>query len=181
MSFRFPPVLALALPALLAAHPATANCDLTFSDNVIDYGQLDMSHVGNDRAGVPVALASRTLSAVCKAPSVMTVTLQGPPNTPQAFKLGEAAEYGFQITQALLDGKPVQIGKPAVIGLPPSAATMPLALGPGEHVTPLMDGVPARGSRLDLTLQIQAYRGKDTSLVQQTTLSSESQFVLNAQ
>lgn len=170
---------ALAAPlAWTATATHAADCSLTLNDATVDYGRALGSGVRETAADdKPIATATRLLSVVCDASTAIGVKLDGPAQTSNMLQMGNSAKYTLAVTQMLLDGKAVSLGKSADGSLA-VATPMPATLRPGDVVTPFVANVPVSGRRLDISLRADVYRAGVAGLPQQTTATSENQFRL---
>lgn len=170
--------LALCLWAMAPAAQA-ADCTLSLNDDTVDYGRLIGQRTGEAHrtARAPIATAHRTLTALCKGATAIAVKLDGVDAGNGTVKLGNIADVTLTVTQMTLDGKTVQVGK-STAGGPVEVVSAPAQFRPGEVVRPVTAATPMAGTRLDISLRIDAFRAPQTALNNETTVTSENQFRL---
>lgn len=99
------------LAGLLCAGTARAECDVTVSDTTVDYGKLSNSEVTSQRGGV-YTLDEREVrvNAICSEPQAMAIFISDDSGQ-RRFRFGDSGDILISAQQAVLDGKPVDLGK----------------------------------------------------------------------
>lgn len=99
------------LAGLLIAGAARAECDVSVSDNTVDYGKLSNSDISSHRGGV-YALDEREVrvNAICSEPQSMAIFISDDSGL-KRFRFGDSGDIVISAQQGLLDGRPVNLGK----------------------------------------------------------------------
>lgn len=155
---------ALAGIAWMSAGSANAqeagNCSLALSESMIDLGRVmrsDTSRQMGDRA----MLGKRTvqLTLTCKDPEALSLQFHAAASGSDGFQLvgSTNAMYTVTATNAVLDGEGVALGVVDARDEAPSVAAQSQRFRPGRRVVPVVAGVPASGSTLSMTLEIEGW------------------------
>ncbi len=99
------------LAGLLCVSAARAECDVTVSETTVDYGKLSNSELTSHRGGV-YTLDEREVrvNAVCSEPQEMALFISDDSGQ-RRFRFGDSGDIVISAQQAVLDGKPVDLGK----------------------------------------------------------------------
>ena len=150
-------LLVIGMQAVSAA-PAN-NCQLLLGDSQIDYGTVTRSAL-NPLTKYPryLSFGKRvvTVTAVCAAPTRMSLFFRGSPSPNNLFRFGEHNGFVVHAMRAQLDNHPVQLAQLAAPGQPVGAGSESVTLMPGQGVSvAASDG--GVGRQLSLQLEVEAY------------------------
>lgn len=104
------------LAGLICASAARAECNVSVSDTTVDYGKLSNSEITRHRSGV-YTLDEREvrINAVCSEPQAMALFISDDSGL-RRFRFGDNGDILISAQQAVLDGKPVDLGKTLIHG-----------------------------------------------------------------
>lgn len=141
---------------------AAGNCGLSLSESVIDLGlaaRSDSSRATGDKAG----LGKRTvlLTITCNSPEDLSLQFHAAASGSDGFQLvgSSNAMYTVTATRAVLDGEGVSLGIVDSSGETTSVVAQSQRFYPGRRVVPIVAGLPASGTSLSMTLEIEAWAG----------------------
>lgn len=99
------------LAGLFCASAARAECDVTVSDTTVDYGKLSNNDITSHRGGV-YTLDEREVrvNAICSEPQAIALFVSDDSGK-RRFRFGDNGDILISAQQAVLDGKPVDLGK----------------------------------------------------------------------
>lgn len=99
------------LAGLLCTSAARAECDVTVSDTNVDYGKLSNNDITSHRGSV-YTLDEREVrvNAICSEPQAMALFISDDSGE-RRFRFGDNGDILISAQQAVLDGKPVDLGK----------------------------------------------------------------------
>lgn len=158
---------ATSVAAALAAVPAHANdteCRLTLSQSAIEYGQLTRGQLLDYAPTADEATLDPrffTLTASCGNPASMSVFLRGAAASAERFRFAEHGSFTLRLSEARLDGQPVQLSEASAGGPGPLSASQPataLQLKPGVGAAlATLDGQPAIGRHFTARVEIHTH------------------------
>lgn len=101
----------LALTGLLCTSAVRSECNVSVSDTTVDYGRLSHNEITSHRGGV-YTLDEREVrvNAVCSEPQTMALFISDDSGL-RRFRFGNNGDILISAHQAVLDGKPVDLGK----------------------------------------------------------------------
>lgn len=107
----FPTLIATVFAALFFSGIVRAECNVTVSENTVDYGKLSSSEVSAHR-GDRYILDEREVrvNAFCSEPQSIAIFV-GDGSGLKRFQFGNAGDVLVTAQQGLLDGRPVDLGK----------------------------------------------------------------------
>jgi hypothetical protein len=149
------PVLALA--GVLASMDCFAQpqCTAVFGDSRVDLGELRRPHAALAREPLRMPVRSETLTVTCPRDAVMTLVFSAR-EAAQEFAFGNGGHLQVRISEALLDGRKVQLrllNRAGASGTPSFALD---TVKPGDIVQPAVSGTSASGSMLQLQFELAA-------------------------
>ncbi|MBC3209344.1 hypothetical protein HU755_21305 [Pseudomonas sp. SWRI111] len=149
---------ALLISTVSAAGQALAeDCQISLSQTQIDYGQVipPNSNVALN-AGNMHDLGNRliSLNASCAQPAKLLLMLRGE-QLGADFKFAGHGQTRVALSNALLDGRRVDLAQIQSPGAAPGASSSAINVVPGDMIIPVSGGVPATGSVLSLQVEIQ--------------------------
>ena len=150
-------ILVVGMQAASAA--PTDNCQLLLGESQVDYGTVTR-YTLNPLTKYPryLSFGKRvvTVTAVCAAPTRMSLFFRGSPSPNNLFRFGEHNGFVVHAMRAQLDNHPVQLAQLAAPGQPVGAGSESVTLMPGQGVSvAASDG--GIGRQLSLQLEVEAY------------------------
>lgn len=134
-----------------------ADCQLLISNPDINYGRLNPTTIREVAGRYPLASRQVSLSVHCLQSSDMTIRYNALPAGDGNYRFAEAGGYQLRLRDALLDGRPVQLGLLPAEGQAPSLVNSSLVWEAGHHVVPVVEGVPVQGQTFSVTVDIDAW------------------------
>ncbi|WP_273828373.1 MULTISPECIES: hypothetical protein [Pseudomonas] len=149
---------ALLIGAALSSEQALADdCRINLSQSQMDFGQVipPNSNVALN-AGNLHDLGNRmiSLNASCPQPSKLLLVLRGE-QLGADFKFAQQGQTRVALSNALLDGRSVDLAQVKSPGAAPGAYSSTINVVPGDMIIPVSGGLPATGSVLSLQVEIQ--------------------------
>lgn len=146
------------LAGLLCTSAARAECDVTVSENTVDYGKLSHSDISSHRGDV-YTLDEREVrvNAVCSEPQAMALFISDDSGL-RRFRFGDTGDILISAQQAVLDGKPVDLGKTLTHGsfmAKKNRNTKKVLVLNHDGLLPVRNGEVPVGQQLSLLLHIQ--------------------------
>lgn len=144
------------LCAGLTANAFAENCQIQLSQTTLDYGNLTRAAIKDKQSSSQKSsLGDRalTLNVLCQQPTAMGLAIEGL-GAQDGFKFGESGQFVMRLSDALLDGKPVNLGSSQASGtlvIKPSASVLVV---PGSNVFPLNGEHLSKGKSLSLQVHI---------------------------
>ncbi|WP_143169962.1 hypothetical protein [Pseudomonas fluorescens] len=143
--------------AAMSGQALADECQINLSESQMDFGQvIPPSSNAALNAGNQHNLGSRVISlnASCPQPSKLLLVLRGE-QLGADFKFAKQGQTHVALSNALLDGRSVDLALVKSPGAAPTASSPVVNAAPGDMVIPVSGGVPATGSVLSLQVNIQ--------------------------
>lgn len=135
---------------------AAQECHITLSESNMDFGRVTQPGSNDPRSANNMhALGNRVISvnASCPQAAKLVLQVQGAALGEQ-FRFARQGQVGVYLSNALLDGRSVDLAKSQSIGAAPGASAASIMATPGDRVIPVSGGLPATGSVLSLQVEI---------------------------
>jgi hypothetical protein len=163
----------LLVVGLLVAVPASAaNCRLSLSQPLIDYGQLRVNE-GAATQGSSLGKRMVRLSVACSEASVIALRFNGAAADEQSYRFGGQGTFNLILEHPELDGKPVELAQLY------SRADRSAQLHPGQSLVALASGVPAKGHTFSAQVRVESWLSRAVTAVRdKTTLEGSGRFEL---
>lgn len=155
----------LGLGALPTKQAQADDCRLTLSQAQLDFGLMNRAiHLTQARERL---LGERRLSLTlnCAHPTDMSLFYRGLAAAGERLRFTERGSYSVQVSDAVLDGKAVELGLLAGIGQAPSVRASTLTWRPDHAIVPLQEGSPVQGSSFSAQLLVSAWAQEDAAHV----------------
>jgi hypothetical protein len=132
-------------------------CKLTLSQPVVDYGLTNRAIRANGSAEQTLGERHLSLNLSCPQPTDMTLFYRAMAATAERFRFAEHGSYAVRMSDAVLDGQPVDLGFISAIGQVPEASASSLLWQPQQAIVPVRSGVAAQGQSLSAQLELTAW------------------------
>jgi hypothetical protein len=143
--------------ALSSGQVLADDCRINLSESQMDFGQVipPNSNVALN-AGNLHSLGNRfiSLNASCPQPSKLLLVLRGE-QLGADFKFAKQGQTRVILSNALLDGRSVDLAQIKSPGVAPGAYSSSIIAAPGDMIIPVSGGLPATGSVLSLQVEVQ--------------------------
>ncbi|MGV8889719.1 MAG: hypothetical protein ACOH2P_17110 [Pseudomonas sp.] len=140
----------------VAGQALAQDCQINLSESNMDFGRV-IPPGSNDtlNAGNIHALGNRiiSLNASCPKASKLMLVLRGETHGEQ-FKFAQTGQVRVRLSNALLDGRSVDLAQTKSVGAAPSAYGQSIEAVPGDMVIPVSGGQPAVGLVLSVQIEI---------------------------
>ncbi|AZE53292.1 Beta-fimbriae probable major subunit [Pseudomonas synxantha] len=152
----------LSLTLLLGADAWGAEpCQLNLSESLLDFGLMNRAII---RLPAPERLLGErrlSLTVNCAQPTDLSLFYRALAANAQRFQLTERGSYRLQASDAVVDGRAVELGLLAGAGQPPVEVSAALDWRPDHLMMPMLNGVPVTGRSLSLQLLAKAWARDD--------------------
>ncbi|MNK89972.1 hypothetical protein D3C87_1100020 [compost metagenome] len=135
----------------------TDECQLTLSQPVLDYGLMNRAVRANTAAEQPLGERRLSLNLNCPQPTDMTLFYRAMAATAERFRFTEHGSYAVRMSDAVLDGQPVDLGLISAVGQVPEEAASSLLWRPQQAIVPVRGGVAVQGQSLSAQLELTAW------------------------
>lgn len=144
---------------------AAQECQLNLSQAQLDFGL--MNRAVPLLAATERLLGERRLSLTlnCPQPTDMSLFYRSLGADTERFRFTEHGSYGLRVSEALLDGQPVELGLIAGQGQAPAIVGTQLAWQPGHGLVPIRGGVAVTGHNLSLQIDASAWADESATRV----------------
>lgn len=150
-------LFALGLLALATCSSAMADCQVSISQSTLNYGQIKRGDVVNTVKEWS-ALAERNvqLNVYCSEAQKMALFFNGQAGDQQVFTLGNSSRLAVVASNAMLDGKSVQLSQTESHGtfVLSGQSRDELPIRNGQGIVPVSGGVAMTGQQLSVTLKV---------------------------
>lgn len=156
------------LALLLSTHAwGVEDCQLNLSQAELDFGLMNRAV-----ALVPAPerlLGERRISLTlnCPQPTDLNLFYRAPGASDERFRFTERGSYALRVSEAVLDGQAVELGRIAGQGQAPSVVSAQLAWQPGHGLVPMRGGVAVLGRNLSLQIDASAWASEDAARVRE--------------
>jgi hypothetical protein len=156
------------LALLLSTHAwGVEDCQLNLSQAELDFGLTNRAV-----ALVPAPerlLGERRISLTlnCPQPTDLNLFYRAPGASDERFRFTERGSYALRVSEAVLDGQAVELGRIAGQGQAPSVVSAQLAWQPGHGLVPMRGGVAVLGRNLSLQIDASAWASEDAARVRE--------------
>ncbi|SEM32197.1 Protein of unknown function [Pseudomonas sp. ok272] len=160
--------LCLALLGLAALSPAPAladECRLSLSQTQLDFGLMNRAIHSTQARERLLGERRVSLTLNCPHPTDMSLFYRGLAAFGERLRFTDRGSYHVQVSDAVLDGKAVELGLLAGSGQAPSLSASTLTWRPEHAIVPLADGSPAQGSSFSAQLLVSAWAQEDAAQV----------------
>lgn len=147
------------------------NCRIQLSETTVDYGNLTRAAIMGKTTSAPnVSLGDRqmALNVLCQSATKIGLIVNGAA-AQDNFKFGDSGQFTVLLSDALLDGKPVNLRSSQADGKQAAEPGATLAVTPGARVAPLIAGQHVPGKNLSLLVGINAKVTDDATKVRGET------------
>lgn len=150
-------ITALLVCGQLQIHPTMAQtCEIHVGESNVDFGQIQ--RLDSRAANTPGAMhqvGSRfvALNARCIEASRLLLIMRGDSLAAQ-FRFAEHGQMKVSLSNALLDGRAVDLAQIKALGDVPRAPGSNILVTPGDLIVPVSAGVAAVGTQLSLQIEI---------------------------
>ncbi|MBV7544867.1 DUF1120 domain-containing protein [Pseudomonas sp. PDM26] len=156
----------LMLSALTPQARALADeCQLTLSQSVLDYGLMNRAIRTNAPGERSLGERRLSLNLNCPQPTDMTLFYRAMAATAERFRFAEHGSYAVLMSDAVLDGQPVDLGLISAVGQVPEAAASSVLWRPQQAIVPVRGGVAIQGQSLSAQLELTAWAQEKASQV----------------
>lgn len=150
-------VLMFLVSVMTASSPAFADCNVTVSDNNVDYGRISSNEVSQHH-GDWYALDERDvrINAVCSEPQAMALFISDSSGL-RRFRFGDSGDLVVTAQQGMLDGRRVDLGKSRTHGAFSPTGTRnrkALLVLNNEGLLPVRGGEVAIGQQFSVVLHL---------------------------
>lgn len=135
----------------------TDECQLALSQPVLDYGLTNRAIRANGSAERTLGERRLSLNLSCPQPTDMTLFYRAMAATAERFHFAEHGSYAVRMSDAVLDGQPVDLGLISAVGQVPEAAASSLLWRPQQAIVPVRGGVAVQGQSLSAQLELTAW------------------------
>lgn len=164
--------------ATAAAAPAGRRCELMLSESAIDYGAVTRYRLEGHGSARELSFGKRrmALHVTCTTPLLPGLVFRGPSHAGD-YRFGPTGKVTLTLSDVQFDGRPVLLGNATMVGELPAQAARSVRFLPGQVIVPVLDGRPARGTRLSAMVDIEPVVPRDSSRVATpTTLETNGMF-----
>lgn len=144
-------------PVVLPQLPVDTRCEVSTSSPVIDYGNLSRGQL-QDRAGgrqLTPGQRTMTLNVTCPFSQTLRLKLLGDRAANGDLRYGHRGSLSLRIVNARLDGENVQMAANRGNGRQDKAGRSELSLQPGDSITVIRNGQPARGKNFTARIEVE--------------------------
>lgn len=143
------------------------DCQLNLSQAELDFGLMNRAV-----ALVPAPerlLGERRISLTlnCPQPTDLSLFYRGPGAGAERFRFTERGSYALRVSEAVLDGQAVELGRIAGQGQAPSRGSAQMAWQPDHGLSPMRGGVAVMGRNLSLQIDASAWASEDAARVRE--------------
>lgn len=141
-------------PSALAS---TDECQLNLSQPMLDYGLMNRAIRPDSTPERNLGERQLSLSLNCSHPTDMSLFYRAMAATATRFHFADRGSYQVRIRDAVLDGRPVDIGLISGVGQVPVQTASNLTWRPDHGVVPVQSGVPLQGRTFSAQLELTAW------------------------
>ncbi|MGF6557588.1 hypothetical protein ABIA48_003968 [Pseudomonas sp. S30_BP2TU TE3576] len=143
----------------LAPHASALadECKLTLSQTVLDYGVMNRAIRANGPQERTLGERRLSLNLNCAQPTDMTLFYRAMAATAERFRFTGDGSYAVRMSDAVLDGQPVELGLISAAGQVPEATASSLLWRPQQAIVPVRGGVTAQGQSFSAQLELTAW------------------------
>ncbi|WP_130904894.1 hypothetical protein [Pseudomonas sp. Sample_22] len=168
------PLLALNFIVLMGSlSPVFASeCQLQSSQLVQDFGQFNPYELATTSESGRASVGQRfiQLNVTCPQPTRMAILFRGTAVDPESFKMGENGSFNLIAKDALVDGRPVNLGRVLSGAAMVDHGTSSVKMAPGYYVVPLaQNGTRLEGQAFSIRVEINAYLKSDQLKIRDVT------------
>lgn len=149
------------LPA--TARPDLPVCTVTAGPATVDFGSRTRGQLQDTAGGLTPGVRRLTVSAGCTLSRVMKLRFDGSARGADFSWGGADSILRFRVSQAQLDGIPVQLQRQDRAGNPEAQGAEALPFIPGDILMAVKNGLPVHGRQLNITLEIEPVMGERDS------------------
>lgn len=148
---------------------ALDECQLNLSEPLLDFGQ--MNRLTQNDGDAQRLLGERRVSLSLSCPQALDPSLfyTALAASAQRFRFTEQGSYEIQVSDAVLDGKSVEVGLLPGLGQAPVAGAATLTWRPEHGVAPVQNGVVLRGKHFAVQLSVKAWADMAATQVRDAT------------
>ncbi|MDR8047988.1 hypothetical protein [Burkholderia cenocepacia] len=145
---------------LLITGPAIgADCDMQLSNGEVGYGMLHRGELeGDARADIlPLGKRELTLTIACREPTSFRLQFDSEPAGASEFRFGQHGHFIVGLSQATLDGKPVQLAQRVDITEGRAPVSPSARLVPNGSVDVVDQLAPVTGKVFSAQVEVETY------------------------
>ncbi|MFJ3368217.1 hypothetical protein [Pseudomonas sp. NPDC086251] len=160
-------VLVCSLPPAFAAE-----CQLQSSQSVQNFGHFNPYELAAASESGRASVGQRfiQLNVTCPAPTRMAILFRGTAADPDTFKMGEDGTFNLIAKDALVDGRPVNLGRVLSGAAMADHGAGSVKMAPGYYVVPLaQNGTRLEGQAFSVRVEINAYLKSDRLKIRDVT------------
>ena len=148
---------------------ASDECQLTLSEPLVDFGL--MSRLAQNDSAPQRLLGERRLSLTFNCPKSQDLSLfyRALAADTQQLRFTEHGHYQIEASNAVVDGRAVELGLVAAQGQPPLSIASVQDWRPGHGMVPSLQGGVVNGSSLSLQLTLRAWADSAATRVRDAT------------
>ena len=132
-------------------------CQLTLSQPDVDFGVVNRALHTPASQELTLGVQRLSLNLSCSQPADMTLFYRAIAATAERFRFAEHGSYAVRMSDAVLDGQPVDLGLISAVGQIPEASASSLLWQPQQAIVPVRGGVAAQGQSLSAQLELTAW------------------------
>lgn len=132
-------------------------CQLTLSQPVLDYGLTNRVIRANGSGERTLGERRLSLNLSCPQPTDMTLFYRAMAATAERFHFAERGSYAVRMSDAVLDGQPVDLGLISAAGQVPDETASSLLWRPQQGIVPVRGSVAVQGQSLSAQLELTAW------------------------
>jgi hypothetical protein len=141
--------------ALISPQARAESCEMRIGQSELDFGQL--RHPGaqislDERNLYPLGTRHVALNASCPASTKLLLLVRGD-SLAERFRFA-AGQLRVRLSNALLDGRAVNLATIRVVGEVPSAPASTIDVAPGDLVVPVSAWLAAEGTLLSMQIEV---------------------------
>lgn len=155
-----------AVLALVANAALAADCDMQLSNREVNYGALHRGELttGAQMAAIPLGKRQLALSVMCRQPTAIGLRFDGQPAGADAYRFGGQGSFTVRLSDATLDGRPVQLASLSGSGGTGTASNA-ASMKPNGLVVTTAHGAPVTGKAFTAQVEIDTYIDDATTRV----------------
>ncbi|MGE1155712.1 DUF1120 domain-containing protein [Pseudomonas kitaguniensis] len=148
---------------------ALDECQLNLSEALLDFGQ--MNRLAQHDSDAQRLLGERRVSLSLSCPQALDPSLfyTALAANAQRFRFTDHGSYEIQVSDAILDGKPVELGLLPGVGQAPAASAATLNWRPEHAIAPVQNGAVLSGKHFSVQLLVKAWADIAATHVREAT------------
>lgn len=156
--------------APMTVAPPAERCQLMISESDIDYGSITRYRLESGGNAAELSLGKRRmmLNVTCSSASLLGMVFRGP-SSGADYVFGKSGKVTMQLSEAQVDGRPVQVGNAGAAGTMPVSPAATARFMPGQVIVPVIDGKPAQGTRFSAAVEVEPVVPRGSSQVTSPT------------